>query len=90
LHYISFWKEEYGRIQELVQNVGIGVLSAQGSLKEYEKYREITHHADELLTILAEINNETPEIIEAGDFETLKRAIGRRLKDDAGRSSSGE
>ena len=51
-----------------------------GTLQEYDKNREITHHADKLLGYLADINSQTPQLIEANDFETLKRAIDKRLQ----------
>ncbi len=68
------------RIEQLIEQVGFQVLSASGSLQEYEKYREITFYADELLTHLADIYSQTPERITADDFTMLKCAIDARLQ----------
>ena len=80
LEYVTHWKEELARIEYSIAKVGWQVLSASGSLQEYEKYREITFHADKLLTHLADINSQTPGLIEANDFDMLKRAIDERLQ----------
>jgi internalin A len=80
LTYVAHWKAEFTRIEQLIQAVGIQVLSASGSLQEYETYREITYHADKLVSCLADINSQTPRLLEANDFATLKRAIDARLQ----------
>jgi hypothetical protein len=80
LEYVAHWQAESTRLKGLIDKVGWEVLSASGSLQEYEKYREITFHADKLLTHLANINSQTPQFITANDFETLKRAIDERLQ----------
>jgi hypothetical protein len=53
--------------------------------QEYEKYREITQNTDKLLTYLADINSQTPQMLAANDFETLKRAVAARLQQVAQR-----
>jgi internalin A len=79
LEYVAHWQAESMRLKGLIDKVGWEVLSASGSLQEYEKYREITFHADKLLTHLADINSQTPERIAADDFDLLRRAIDARL-----------
>jgi hypothetical protein len=80
LEYVAHWQAESTRLKGLIDKVGWEVLSASGSLQEYEKCREIMFHADKLLTHLTDINSQTPQLIEANDFETLKRAIDQRLQ----------
>jgi hypothetical protein len=80
LQYVAHWKAELGHLEQLIQQVGIEVLSASGSFQEYEKYRDITQQADKLLTCLADINSQTSQRLAANDFETLKRAIDARLR----------
>jgi hypothetical protein len=80
LSYVAHWKEQLTGIEQLIQQVGIQVLSASGSLQEYETYREITYHADKLVSYLADINTQTPQLLEANDFATLKQAIDARLQ----------
>jgi hypothetical protein len=75
-------------VKHLIEQVGIDVISASGSFQEYEKYREITHNADKLLTYLADINSQTPQMLAANDFETLRRAIDARLRQVAQRVST--
>jgi hypothetical protein len=77
--YVAHWQKELARLKGVIDKVGWEVLSASGSLKEFEKYREITFHADKLLTHLADINSQTLECIAADDFDMLKRAIDVRL-----------
>jgi hypothetical protein len=79
LEYVAHWKEKLARIDKLIKRVGVQVLSASGSLKEYEKYREITFYSDRLITHLADINSLTPEHIAADNFDMLKHAIDMRL-----------
>jgi len=79
LEYVAHWKAEYRQLEKLVKNVGIDVLSADGSFREYEKFRDISQHADKLLTILGDMNTSTPSRIEANDFELLKQAITERI-----------
>jgi internalin A len=80
LTYVAHWKEQLTSIKQLIQQVGIQVLSASGSLREYETYREITYHADKLVSYLADINSQTPQLLEADDFAMLKQAIDARLQ----------
>jgi internalin A len=79
LTYVEHWQEQFTRIEQLIQR-NFRVLSASGSLQEYEKYREITYHADKLVSYLADINSQTPQLLEANDFATLKQAIDARLQ----------
>jgi TIR domain len=88
LTYVAHWKAEPDHIKHLIEQVGIDVISASGSFQEYEKYREITHNADKLLTYLADINSQTPQMLAANDFETLRRAIDARLRQVAQRVST--
>ena len=80
LTYVAYWKEKVTSIEQLIQQVGFQILSASGSLQEYETYREITYHADKLVSYLADINTQTPQLLEANDFATLKQAIDARLQ----------
>ena len=80
LTYVAHWKEQLTSVEQLIQQVGFQVLSASGSLQEYETYREITYHADKLVSYLADINSQTPQLLEANDFATLKQAIDARLQ----------
>ena len=66
--------------EQLIQEVGIQVLSASGSLQKYDTYREITYHADKLVSCLADIHSQTPQLLEANDFATLKQAIDARIQ----------
>jgi hypothetical protein len=43
-------------------------------------YREITQHHGMLAGHLADINSQTPQVIEANDFETLKLTIDEQLR----------
>lgn len=79
LEYASFWKQEHERLRKAVESVGVEVLSLEGSLKEYEKYRDITQNLDRLITLLADINTLTPVMLAADNFETLRLAIDQRL-----------
>jgi hypothetical protein len=80
LTYVAHWQEQLTSIEQLIQQVGFQLLSAAGSLQEYEKYREITYHADKLVSYLADINTQTPQLLAANDFATLKQAIDARLQ----------
>lgn len=75
LEHVAYWKQELERIERLVYQVGIDVLATDASLTQYKEYQAITHHADQLLYILADINTQTPTIVEHNDFATIKRAI---------------
>jgi len=80
LEYVAYWRDELARLDQVIARVGIRDLSASGSWREYETYREITHHADQLLSYLADINSQTPQALAADDFAALKRAIDARLR----------
>jgi internalin A len=80
LTYVAHWKTQLTRIEQLIQEVGIQVLSASDSLQKYETYREITSHVDKLVSYLADMNSQAPQLLEANDFATLKRTIDARLQ----------
>ena len=84
--YLAHWKEECQRLEKLIKEVGIGMVSANGSFREYEKVRDISQNADTLLTILGDMNTATPTRIEANDFELLKQTIDKRLAEPSSKA----
>ena len=80
LTYVTYWKEKATSIKQSIQQVGIQNLSASGSLQEYEKCRDIAYYIDKLVSYLADINTQTPQLLEANDFAALKQAIDARLQ----------
>ncbi len=80
LAYVAHWQEEYNRLHALIEKVGLNGVSIDGSLKEREKLRDIAQAGDKLFTILADMNARTPQIVEANNFELLKRAIADRMQ----------
>jgi hypothetical protein len=80
LTYVTYWKEKATSIKQSIQQVGIQNLSASGSLQEYEKCRDIAYYIDKLVSYLADMNTQTPQLLEANDFATLKHAIDARLQ----------
>jgi internalin A len=85
LAYIRHWKKEFDRLTPLVKDLTEVLAAEGGSFQEYKKYQDITQNADHLLTYLANINSQTPELLAADDFATLKNAIDERLQAIASR-----
>jgi hypothetical protein len=79
LDYHVHWLERLGHIEKSIEQIGVRNLS-QAEFQEYGLYREITQNHGTLARYLADINSQTPQVIEANDFETLKRAIDERLQ----------
>lgn len=79
IEYTEFWRKEKKRVDSRVKKLGIEALSTEGTLREAEKVREISHTVDKLLTFVADMNTLNPDLLAANNFETLKRAIDERL-----------
>ncbi len=79
IEYTEFWHKERKRVDTRVKKLGIEALSTEGTLREAEKIREISHTVDKLLTFVADMNTLNPDLLAANNFETLKRAIDERL-----------
>jgi hypothetical protein len=78
--YVDFWQKEKKRVDSRVKKLGIEALSTEGTLREAEKVREISHTVDKLLTFVADMNTLNPDLLAANNFETLKRAIDERVR----------
>ena len=79
LGYRVHWLERLGHLEKLMEQIGVRNLS-KAEFQEYDLYREIMQHHGTLTSHLADINSQTPQVIEANDFETLKRTIDERLQ----------
>lgn len=84
MEHTEFWHKEKKRVDTRVKKLGIEALSTEGTLREAEQIREISHTVDKLLTFLADMNTLSPDLLAANNFETLKRAIDERLGEIAG------
>ncbi|RPI79066.1 MAG: toll/interleukin-1 receptor domain-containing protein [Planctomycetaceae bacterium] len=80
LVYVGHWKGEYQRLEEMIKSVGIDVLSADGSFREYQKIRSISQSADELVTTLGDMFAASTNRLESDDFELLKNAIEQQIR----------
>jgi hypothetical protein len=78
--YVKHWKAELARIEQLIAEIGLHDFTASGGLPEYETYCQITDNSYKLMRYLADMNTQTPQLLEANDFTTLKQAIDARLQ----------
>jgi internalin A len=79
LDYPEYWQKEYNDVLKRVRRL-LPSLAADGSMKKYEKYKEIAAEFDRIASTLADMNAMTPQQIAANDFEVLKQAIDERLR----------
>ena len=79
LGYRLHWINRLDHLEKLIEKIGVRNVS-KAEFQEYDMYREIMQHHGTLASHLADINSKTPQLIEANDFETLKRAIDARLR----------
>jgi internalin A len=77
--YRLHWINRLDHLERLIEKIGVRNVS-KAEFQEYDMYREIMQHHGTLASHLTDINSQTPQVIEANDFETLKRTIDERLR----------